>query len=128
MGTGGGSAVTFAQVKTIFAASCGTGDCHNAASNQLNYQTGNLYMLLTTAIANTAANKMHCVGTTPVKTGDAAGSLLVAILKGQTTCNTSNNKTEMIGPMPDDCPSKRPCLTNADIKTISDWITGGAPM
>jgi hypothetical protein len=30
--------------------------------------------------------------------------------------------------MPDECPTKRECLTEAQIKTISDWINAGAKM
>ncbi|MEO8902574.1 MAG: hypothetical protein ABI488_11300 [Polyangiaceae bacterium] len=129
-GAGGGSAVTFAQVKTIFSSSCGTGQCHNKASGQLDFQgTTDLHGLLTTAIPGTGV--AHCNGTTLVTPNNSAGSFLVTAIKGpgKVTCKKSG-ADEMIGRMPDNCSTSGgmpACLSAAQIKTISDWIDAGAP-
>ena len=126
-GAGGGSAVTFAQIKTLFGTSCGVGKCHNKDSKNLDYQgTTDLHGLLTTAIP---AGIAHCVGSIPVKPGDAAGSFLLTALKGAgTACPTGGGN---IGRMPDNCStaanSTNKCLTDVQIKLISDWIAAGAP-
>jgi hypothetical protein len=57
-------------------------------------------------------------------------SLLVQAVTGpgKISCNKSGGGTEMIARMPDDCPTARPCLTDAQIKLISDWVAAGAKM
>ena len=59
--------------------------------------------------------------------GDAENSLLYKAIKGEVMC-MNGSMTEKIARMPDDCPSKRECLTDAQIKTIGDWINAGAKM
>ena len=125
-GAGGGSAVTFAQIKTLFGTSCGVGNCHNKDSKNLDYQgTTDLHGLLTTAIP---AGIAHCVGSTPVKAGDTAGSFLLSVVKAGTACPVGGGN---IGRMPDKCStaanSTNKCLTDVQIKLISDWIAAGAP-
>ncbi len=127
----GGASPTFAAVKTLFSTSCGTGNCHNKNSGQLDYQgTTDLHALLTTPIP--ATGSAHCNGTTLAVPNDAASSFLVTVVTGpgQVTCK-KNGTNEMIGRMPDDCSTTstnpRACFTAAQIKTITDWIAAGAP-
>jgi hypothetical protein len=121
---GGGSTVTFAQIKSLFATSCGVGQCHTKASGNLDYQaTTDLHGLLTSPIPQGIA---HCVGSTPVKAGDA-NSWLLSVVKMGTACPVGGGN---IGRMPDSCKTTgggTQCLTTAQIKLISDWIAGGAP-
>jgi hypothetical protein len=106
---------------------CGVGMCHNAASMHLNYQTGDLHALLTSPIP--AGNK-DCVGTTPVVANDQTSFLLkVVSAAGGGACPKG---TGTIGRMPDTCNTggtggKPKCLTDVQIKLISDWIAAGAP-
>jgi hypothetical protein len=60
-----------------------------------------------------------------------ATSLLVQAVTGpgKISCNKKGGGTEMIARMPDDCPmATRPCLTDTQIKLISDWVAAGAKM
>ncbi|MEI9953677.1 MAG: hypothetical protein WDO74_33035 [Pseudomonadota bacterium] len=121
---GGGSTATLAQVTTIINTSCATGTCHNAASGQVNFKTPSpdLYTVLTTALPTSV---MHCKGTTLVVPSNAAGSFLASVVAAKASCK-NNGADEMIDRMPDACTTAS-CLTAAQIKTISDWITAGAP-
>jgi hypothetical protein len=125
-GAGGGGAVTFAQIKTLFGMNCGVGMCHNAGSMHLNYQTGDLHALLTSPIP--AGNK-DCVGTTPVTANDQNSFLLKVVKTGGGGACPQGTGT--IGRMPDMCSTSstnpRACLTDTQIKLISDWIAAGAP-
>jgi len=125
-GTGGASTATFAAVKTIFSASCGTGQCHNAGSMHTNFQTGDLYMTLTNAIPTTGANE--CNGTTLVTKNDAAGSFLVKVISNAMSSCKDAGADKMIPKMPFMCGTNPMCLSADKIKTISDWIAAGAPM
>jgi len=130
-GSGGGSSgPTFAQVKDLLAMSCKGSKCHDAGNTgkQVDLTTSDgLYMRLTTPLPDTTA---HCAGDTAIVAGMPAQSLLVKAVTGpgQVTCKKGGG-TEMIARMPDDCPTAtRPCLTDAQIKLISDWVTAGAKM
>lgn len=121
----GGAAATFTQVKTIFAASCGVGSCHND-NPHLNFQaTAGLHALLTTAIP--AKNNRECIGTIPVVAGNANGSLLANVVKGSAMCK-NNGADQNLPRMPFQCTpnGNTKCLTDAQIKTITDWIAAGA--
>lgn len=129
-GAGGGAGVTFAQVKELLAMSCKGSKCHDAGNQgkQVDLVTSDgLYTRLTTPLPDTTA---HCVGNTPVVANMPTMSLLVQAVTGpgKISCNKSGGGTEMIARMPDDCPTARPCLTDAQIKLISDWVTAGAKM
>lgn len=125
-GAGGAPGATFADVKAIITQSCKGTDCHNSGSmfHQDWATESTLYMNLTTPIPNTKPMQ-HCKGTTVVTPGNADGSFLIKVLKGKSMC-MNGNMMEEIDKMPDDCPSKRECLTEAQIKTITDWINAGA--
>jgi hypothetical protein len=130
-GSGGGSSgPTFAQVKDLLAMSCKGSKCHDAGNQgkQVDLVTSDgLYTRLTTPLPDTTA---HCVGNTPVVANMPTMSLLVQAVTGpgKISCNKSGGGTEMIARMPDDCPTARPCLTDAQIKLISDWVAAGAKM
>lgn len=57
-------------------------------------------------------------------------SLLIKAVTGpgKISCSKAGGGTEMIARMPDDCPGERPCLTDAQIKLLTDWIAAGAKM
>jgi hypothetical protein len=126
-GSGGGSGVTFTQVKDLLAMSCKGSKCHDAgnAGKQVDLTTSDgLYTRLTTPLPDTTA---HCGGDTAIVPGMPTASLLVKAVTGpgKVTCKKGGG-TEMIARMPDDCPTDRACLTDAQIKLISDWVTAGA--
>jgi len=120
---GGGSTPTYAEVKAIFTASCGTG-CHNG-NPHTNFTTGDLYTTLSTAIPATPAMR-ECKGSTLITPNDGPNSLIVKIVSGSTMCQNSG-VSQTIPRMPNNCGTNPMCLSAAQIKTISDWITGGAP-
>jgi hypothetical protein len=100
--------------------------CHSEASQHIDWvtETG-LYERLTTVIGSKGAD---CKGSTPVVPNMAEQSLLVRIVKGSTMCVAEGGGMQEIPKMPHMCPqNNRPCLTDAQVKTISDWIAGGAP-
>ena len=134
-GAGGGSAggstgpsATFTAVKSLIGMSCGTGNCHNKASKQLDYQgTTDLHALLTTALP---ANTPFCNGSILAVPNDLMSSLLFNITsKAAPTCKEGNNPAKTIARMPDNCKAgtMTPCLSDTQIKVISDWIAAGAP-
>jgi len=125
-GGGGASGVTFVQVKALLAKSCAGMKCHDAASSQMDWTTSDgLYMRLTTAVPA----DILCKGKVPVVPNMPDQSLLIQAVKGlKPTCDKPAGGTEALVKMPDDCPQPdRPCLTDAEIKLLSDWITAGAP-
>jgi hypothetical protein len=127
-GGGGASGVTFAQVKELLSKSCAGMKCHDAASMQMDWTTADgLYMRLTTAIP---ADIPLCKGKVPIVPSQPDQSLLVQAVKGlKPMCDKSAGGTEALAKMPDDCPqNNRPCLTDMQIKLITDWISAGAPM
>ncbi|MEI9950341.1 MAG: hypothetical protein WDO74_15510 [Pseudomonadota bacterium] len=126
-GAGGASTATYAAVKAIFSASCGTGMCHNG-NPHTNFQQGELHTTLSTAIAATPAGN-ECNGTTLITSGDAAGSFLVKVISNAMSTCKDAGADKMIPKMPYMCGTgaNPACLTTAQVKTISDWITAGAP-
>ncbi len=127
-GGGGGGSPLFAAVKTLMAKSCGVGKCHNAASGELDFQAmdGMLYQRLTQPVP---AGSKHCVGSKAIVANDASSLLLQAIKAKGAVCMNGGG-TEMIGQMPDNCPTKEgiACLTPAEQKIFADWVAAGAPM
>jgi hypothetical protein len=124
-GGGGGTAATFAQVKDLLMKTCAGAKCHDAASDQMDWTTSDgLYMRLTTAIPQ---GTPHCAGKVPVVANMPDQSLLLQAVKGSMPMCDS----KALGRMPDNCSTSsatpRACLTDAQIKTISDWISAGAP-
>jgi len=127
-GGGGGSGAAFGPVKALLAMSCKGAKCHDAASEEMDWVTSDgLYMRLTSPIPNDIE---HCPGDTPVTKGMAEQSLLVRVLKGNTMCSKAGGGMAQLARMPDHCGeggNNPPCLTDAQIKVVSDWIAGGAP-
>jgi hypothetical protein len=127
-GGGGGSSATFGPVKALLAMSCKGAKCHDAASTQLDFTTSDgLYTRLTSPIPNDIP---HCPGDALVNKAMPDQSLLVRVLKGNTMCSKAGGGMEQIARMPDHCGeggNNPPCLTEAQIKVVSDWIVAGAP-
>lgn len=127
-GGGGGSGAAFGPVKALLAMSCKGAKCHDAASDEMDWTTSDgLYTRLTSPIPNTID---HCPGDTPVLKNMADQSLLVRVLKGNTMCSKAGGGMAQLARMPDHCGeggNNPPCLTDAQIKIVSDWIAAGAP-
>ncbi|HEX2875820.1 MAG TPA: hypothetical protein VHP33_31435 [Polyangiaceae bacterium] len=127
-GGGGGSAAAFGPVQSLLAMSCKGGKCHDAASMQMDFTTADgLYMRLTSPIPNDIP---HCPGDALVNKGMPDQSLLVRVLKGSTMCSKAGGGMEQIARMPDHCGeggNNPPCLTEMQIKVVSDWVAAGAP-
>jgi hypothetical protein len=124
-GGAGSASPTFAAVKTLFAMSCGTGTCHNKASGQLDFQgTTDLHTMLTTALPDSTA---HCKGSILAAPNDAPGSYILTVVKAASACQKGGGN---IGRMPDNCKTNGGspmCLTDPQVKILSDWIAAGAP-
>jgi len=108
-------------------ASCGTGTCHDGMFHT-NFQKGDLYATLTTPIPTTGPAQQGCMGTTLVTAGDV-NSFLVKVIAAKSTCKHKGTDM-MVDRMPDHCGTggtNPKCLTAAEIKTITDWVAGGAP-
>lgn len=127
-GGSGGATATFAQVKTILSTSCAGNMCHSEPSQHIDWVTeAGLYDRLTMPIGNNGAD---CKGSTPVVKNMPNDSLLVQILKmnNPPACKDAGMQTQNVNRMPNMCGGGGPqCLSDANIKTISDWIAAGAP-
>ena len=126
-GTGGGAAggtggaATFAQVATILGNSCGTGMCHDGQDHVDLRNNAGLYNRIVNASPDGSRTMAACTSRTLIEPGDVAMSVIAqAIMASVSGCTNAR--------MPDECPSMRPCLTAAQIATITSWITAGAPM
>ena len=132
-GDGAGAAATtpFGQVTALLGKRCAGSKCHSSSATQLAFATAAgsaLHSLLTTPIP---AGIPHCVGVTLVTPNDTNSPLLKIVMSGGKIACTKP-KTENVGPMPDKCTTTSTsvtgvCLTAAEIKLISDWISAGAP-
>ncbi len=126
-GTGGGAAggtggaATFAQVATILGNSCGTGTCHDGQEHVDLRNNAGLYNRIVNASPDGSRTMAACTSRTLIEPGDVAMSVIAqTIMASVSGCTNAR--------MPDECPSMRPCLTAAQIATITSWITAGAPM
>ena len=119
---------SFGPVKELLGKSCAGGKCHSAESQQVDWVTAEgLYMRLTTPLTGSP----HCAPDTAVIKNMPDQSLLVRVLKGSTMCSKAGGGMEEIARMPDHCGeggNNPPCLTEAQIKIVTDWISAGAPM
>ena len=121
-GAGGtGGAATFAQVATILGASCGTGDCHDGTEHVDLRNNAGLYARIVDASPTGSRTMSACTSRTLIVPGNTSMSVIAqAIMMSVSGCTNAR--------MPDECPSMRPCLTAAQISTITSWINAGAPM
>jgi hypothetical protein len=99
-GAGGGSVgtVKFSQVSAVVSRTCG--NCHSSFRN---------YSTLTTHAVS------RCGGDTLVKANDPANSAILELVQGM--CGSFL--------MPRGC-SRAPCISTADIQTITTWVNEGA--
>ncbi len=127
-GTGGGAAggtggaATFAQVAMILGTSCGTGDCHNGTEHSdLRNNTG-LHGRIVNANPSGSRVMSSCTSRMLIVPNNVGTSVIAqAVMASVSGCTNAR--------MPDDCPTtNRPCLTAAQINTITSWINAGAPM
>jgi hypothetical protein len=109
-GSGGSSA--FTQVAAIIQTQCGASSCHGGKENPKLTNT-NLSTLYTTLTSTTVR---QCGSDHLVTKNDTANSALLELPQGQCTNFL----------MPQTC-TKAPCLQQADLTTISNWIAAGAP-
>ncbi len=113
-GSGGGGAATFMQVRAVIQ----TLKCVNCHMTLFADNAG-LYGRLTTALGG-----QKCGTSLLVNKANLSDSLLPRILTSQTTCSSG-----MVNRMPNGCGtggSSLPCATDAQVKTIQDWIAAGA--
>jgi hypothetical protein len=107
----------------ILSSSCAITGCHNngggTTHTDLRDNTG-LYMRLMAIPPSTAPSA--CRNRTIVVPGMPTQSLIVAMIDVPSAARMNCGAR-----MPDGCPTNRPCLTLAQIQTIKDWITAGAP-
>jgi hypothetical protein len=109
-GSGTSTGVSFNQVQSIVNKSCGITGCHNSGGESPNLSTtGNtLYGTLTnTTVRQCSSNKL-------VAANNTSSSALVGLITGKCSLR-----------MPLGCTSS-PCIAQADVDTISNWITQGA--
>jgi len=110
-GAGGGSAA-FVQVSGILGKNCGIKGCHADKQSPHFVPDAMLYAMLTGPNTVLAA----CDYTRLVEEGDPAKSALVRLMNRK--CGSFT--------MPPSC-NKTPCISAADLKALSDWISAGAP-
>jgi hypothetical protein len=128
---GAGTATQFGQVSSLLAKRCSGSKCHGSGATNLAFAnaTGStLHSLLTSPIP---ASVPHCVGVTLVTPNNTSSPLVEIVMSGGKIACT-NPKSESEGPMPDKCSTTSTsqtgvCLTAAEIKVITDWISAGAP-
>ncbi len=131
---GSTSAVTstpFGTVTTLLGKRCAGSKCHSNGAMQLAFanSTGSaLHALLSSPIPS---GTPHCVGVTLVTPNDTNSPLVQVVRSGGKIACTSP-KSESVGPMPDKCTATTTsatdaCLSVAEIKIITDWISAGAP-
>jgi len=108
-GSGTGGASAFSAVSGIVTRMCAASNCHGGRRNP-NLSAANLY----TTLMNTAVRQ--CGSDRLVTPRDTANSAILELVNGR--CGNFI--------MPDGC-DVLPCLEAADMKTISDWISAGAP-
>jgi hypothetical protein len=128
---GAAATTPFGQVSALLDKRCAGMKCHGTGSMQLPFAaaTGTaLHTLLTTPIP---AATPHCVGVTLATANDTTSPLLQIVASGGKIACTKP-KAESVGPMPDKCTTTLmtatgECLTAAEIKILSDWISAGAP-
>jgi hypothetical protein len=123
-GGSGGSAVAFSAVSAILDKSCATGECHNGSEGEKNHMDftpgaglhGRLMMMPTMSADADCKSQTIVVPNMPEK------SLLY------TKLGTDNAARNGCGErMPFMCGGGNPCLSDADIMTIRNWIAAGAP-
>lgn len=110
--TGSGGASSFTAVAAIFQAQCGKSSCHGGRQNP-NLSSSNLTTLYSN-LTNTAVRQ--CGSDHLVTKNDPANSAVLELAQHQ--CGSFV--------MPDGCTSN-PCLSAADMTTLTNWITAGAP-
>jgi hypothetical protein len=122
-GSGGATGATFAAVAAILMSNCTTAMCHDGAAGSTK-----------TDLRNNSGLRGRIVSVTDSKLGPTCNGKTI-IVPGQPTMSLLYQKVSGTGipsgcgdKMPDECPSKRPCLTTAQVETIRDWIAAGAPM
>jgi hypothetical protein len=113
---------SFAQVEAIVTKSCGTSECHPNA-NRMHTDLHNTDGKLRTRLLGNApvSVKTECQNRPLVVPCSPETSFIMQKL--------STNEAGWAGcgkRMPDECPEKRACLTDADIEIIRSWIAAGA--
>lgn len=121
-GTGGRAPVAFAQVVPILRRACAE-PCHDgravAADDFLFKDEGDLRERLLTAAPATVP--VPCQDRPLVVPGGPERSLLMAVIE-----EPEGPRRNCAERMPQGCPERRPCLSEAEIGTIRRWIQAGA--
>jgi hypothetical protein len=107
-------------VAAILGKSCGTGTCHNGQQHVDLRNDSTLYSRIVNKMPNASQTMATCKTRTLIVPNDVNNSVIAQVIMAALSGCTNAR-------MPDECPSMRSCLTPADISTITDWITAGAP-
>ena len=118
---GSGGAGTFTQVAALLGTSCGTSTCHDGTDHVNLHNDAGLYARIVNASPTGAKTMAQCTSRKLIVPNDVTNSVIAQVITAKLTGCTNAR-------MPDECPSMRPCLTTAQIATITSWITAGAPM
>ncbi len=110
--TGSGGASSFSAVAAIFNSQCGTSACHGGRQSP-NLTSSNLTTLYST-LTNTTVRQ--CGSDHLVTKSDTANSAVLELVQHQ--CSNFV--------MPQGC-TQNPCLSSADMTTLTSWIQAGAP-
>jgi hypothetical protein len=128
---GGATATQFGQVSSLLAKRCTGSKCHGTGATNLPFANATAsaqHALLTSPIPTSVP---HCQGVTLVTPNNTSSPLVQIVMSGGKIACTKP-KAESEGPMPDKCTTTSTsqtgvCLTAAEIKVITDWISAGAP-
>ena len=116
-----GGAGTFTQVAALLGTSCGTSTCHDGTDHVNLHNDAGLYARIVNASPTGAKTMAQCTSRKLIVPNDVTNSVIAQVITAKLTGCTNAR-------MPDECPNMRPCLTTAQIATITSWITAGAPM
>jgi hypothetical protein len=107
-------------VQQILTMKCGTAMCHNGTVMHVDLRAQGLYKALTTPMT-----KGDCQGKTIVDTAQLGNTILGQIIQTGIPAGTCGSKA--IARMPNGCAGdSSKCLSQAQIDTITSWISGGA--
>jgi hypothetical protein len=123
-----GGTATFTQVAALIQANCTMNGCHHTGTGadvnkHVDLRASGLYgrLMMDVTGAGATAPEAMCTKTAKLIVPNSPSTSLVLGMVG----TTASARMGCGARMPDNC--KNNCLTAANIKTISDWVSAGAP-
>ena len=101
----------------LLGTSCGTSTCHDGTDHVDLRNNAGLYARIVNASPTGAKTMAHAPAASLIVPNDVTNSVIAQVITAKLTGCTNAR-------MPDECPSMRPCLTAAQIATITSWING----